>query len=294
MRIICVHLCLSAAQFFFLCVFPQLLRFGPVMSRQPAVFFAHGSPMSALGGDAHAAALAAFGAQHSSAKAILLISAHWQQSRPLRVTSWDHAPLIYDFGGFPDELYHIAYPAPGSPLLALRVANVLEAGNQAVRPQPDRGLDHGAWVPARLAWPAAAIPVIELSMPFATPEELFQIGKALRPLRDDGFLIAGTGGIVHNLSRVHLENKDAPVDSWAAEFDSWVAEQVAARNLEALFAYRGNAPHSRLSVPTTEHFDPLFIVLGMSYPGDNLETIFEGFHYGNISMRSFSFSNARS
>ncbi|MGD0868779.1 MAG: class III extradiol ring-cleavage dioxygenase [Bryobacteraceae bacterium] len=263
------------------------------MDRLPAVFFAHGSPMSALGGDAHAAALAAFGARHSGAKAILVISAHWQQSRPLRVTSWDRAPLLYDFGGFPEELYRVAYPAPGSPLLAVRVAGVLEAGGQTVRPEPERGLDHGAWVPVKLAWPAATTPVLELSMPFAAPEELFQIGKALRPLRDDGFLVVGTGGIVHNLSRVHLENKDAPVDPWAAEFDAWVAAQVAARNLESLFAYRSTAPHARLSVPTTEHFDPLFVVLGMSFPDERIETIYQGFHYGNLSMRSFSFSSAR-
>jgi 4,5-DOPA dioxygenase extradiol len=261
------------------------------MARLPAVYFAHGSPMSGLGGDAHAAALAAFGARHSRAKAILMISAHWQVSRPLRVSSWDQAPLIYDFGGFPEELYRLTYPAPGSPLLAVRVAGVLEAGGQAVRPEPERGLDHGAWVPAKLAWPAATIPVLELSMPFATPEELFQIGKALRPLRDDGFLLAGSGGIVHNLSRVHLENKDAPVDSWAAEFDTWVATQVASRNLEGLFAYRNTAPHARLSVPTTEHFDPLFAILGASFPGEHVETIYEGFHYGNLSMRTLSFSS---
>jgi len=142
----------------------------------------------------------------------------------------------------------------------------------------------------KLARPDAATPVLELSMPFAAPEELFQIGKALRPLRDDGFLVACTGGIVHNLSRVHLENKDAPVDPWAAEFDAWVAAQVAARNLEALFAYRSGGPHARLSVPTTEHFDPLFVVLGMSFPDERVETIYQGFHYGNLSMRSFSFS----
>ena len=244
--------------------------------------------MSALGGDAHAAALAEFGAQHASAKAILIISAHWQVSRPLRITSWDQAPLTYDFGGFPDELYRITYPAPGNPALALRIANMVEAAGEAVRPEPQRGLDHGAWVPARLAWPDAKIPVIQLSLPFAPPEELFQIGKALRPLRDDGILIAGTGGIVHNLSRVHFQDKEAPVDEWAEAFDGWVAEQVAARHIEKLFAYRNTAPHARLSVPTTEHFDPLFVVLGASTANDPLETIYAGFQYGNISMRTFS------
>ena len=246
--------------------------------------------MSALGGDAHASALAAFGARHTNAKAILVISAHWQVSRPLRVTSWEHAPLLYDFGGFPQELYGIEYPAPGSPSLAVRIAGILEAEGQPVRPEPERGLDHGAWVPMKLAWPAATTPVLQLSLPFSTPQELFQIGKALRPLREDGFLVAGTGGIVHNLSRARIDNKDAAVDPWAAEFDAWVAARVAARNLDALFAYRNTAPHARLSVPTTEHLDPLFVVLGTSFPDERVETIYEGFHYGNLSMRSFSYA----
>jgi 4,5-DOPA dioxygenase extradiol len=264
------------------------------MERLPAVFLAHGSPMSALGGDSHAAALRAFGARHTGARAILVVSAHWQVSQPVRVTAWDQAPLIYDFGGFPDELYKVTYPAPGSPIAAARVVNMLQSGGQQARFERERGLDHGAWTPLKLAWPEATTPVIEVSMPFVPPQELFQLGRALRPLRDDGFLLAGSGGIVHNLSRVRMQNKDAPVDEWAREFDTWVWDAVSARKLEALLAYRNTAPHARLSAPTTEHFDPLFVVLGMAYPDESLETIFEGFQYGNLSMRSFSFSSARS
>lgn len=245
--------------------------------------------MSALGGDEHAAALRVFGEKHKGGRGILVISAHWQVSRPLRVTAWDRMPLQYDFGGFPEELNRIIYPAPGNPILAARVAGVLNAGGQKTRLDTERGLDHGAWVPVRLAWPEAAIPVLELSMPFIEPQELFQVGRALRPLRDDGVLIVGSGGIVHNLRRVHLKDKYAPVDDWAAEFDQWVAAQVADRKLENLLAYRSAGPHARLSVPTTEHFDPLFIVLGAAYPEERVEIIFEGFHYGNISMRSFGF-----
>ena len=243
--------------------------------------------MSALGGDAHAAALHAFGRKHENARGIVIVSAHWQVSRPLRITAWDRMPLLYDFGGFPDELYRIEYPAPGDPGLAARIAGVLRAGDQDAIFDTVRGLDHGAWVPARLAWPEARIPVLELSMPFLTPQELFQLGRALRPLREDNILVAGTGGIVHNLSRVRMADKDAPIDAWAAEFDEWVAEQVEKRALEKLFDYRRTAPHARLSVPTTEHFDPLFIVLGAAWPDDKIETIYSGFHHGNISMRSF-------
>src|SRR5947209_16254666 len=258
--------------------------------RSPAVFLAHGAPLSALGGDEHAAALREFGEKHKMAKGILVISAHWQVSKPVRLTAWDRMPLLYDFGGFPDELYRIEYPAPGDPGLAARAAGVLRAEGQAVTFDTTRGLDHGAWVPLRLAWPDAKLPVIQMSMPFLEPPELFQLGRALRPLRDDGVLVAGSGGIVHNLSRVRLADKDAPVDGWAAEFDGWVAERVAARNLDQLFAYRRQGPHARLSVPTTEHFDPLFVALGAVYADERLDTIFEGFHYGNLSMRSFAFS----
>ena len=134
--------------------------------RKPAVFLAHGSPMSALGGDAHASALRAFGDKHLDARGILIISAHWQVSRPLRVTAWDQMPLLYDFGGFPDELYRIQYPSPGDPGLAARIAGVLLAGDQDTTFDTIRGLDHGAWVPARLAWPEAKVPVLEVSMPF--------------------------------------------------------------------------------------------------------------------------------
>jgi 4,5-DOPA dioxygenase extradiol len=259
------------------------------MQRLPAAFLAHGSPMSALGGDSHAAALRAFGARYTAARAILVISAHWQVSQPVRVTAWDSAPLIYDFGGFPDELYSLTYPAPGSPISAARVVNMLKSAGQQVRFESERGLDHGAWTPLRLAWPEATIPVIEVSMPFVPPQELFQLGKALRPLRDDGFLLVASGGIVHNLSRVRLADKNAPPDSWAVEFDSWVARAVAERKLEDLLAYRNTAPHARLSVPTTEHFDPLFVAMGMAYADEPVETIYEGMHYGNLSMRSFSF-----
>jgi 4,5-DOPA dioxygenase extradiol len=261
------------------------------MNRFPAVFLAHGSPMSVLGGDDHAAALNAFGEKHQGAKAILIVSAHWQVSKPLRLTAWDRAPLVYDFGGFPKELYQVTYPAPGNPALAARIAGVLRAAGQEVTLEMERGLDHGAWVPLRLAWPQAATPVLELSFPFASPEELFQIGKALRPLREDGILVAGSGGIVHNLRRVHLEDKQAAVDEWAAQFDAWIAEQVASRSLEKLFAYRTLAPHARLAAPTSEHFDPLFVTLGAAFPEEPVETIFAGFQYGNLSMRSFSFSN---
>jgi 4,5-DOPA dioxygenase extradiol len=259
------------------------------MDRQPVAFLAHGSPLSGLGGDDHAAALKAYGERVTGMKAILIVSAHWQVSRPLRVTAWEHAPLLYDFSGFPEELNSLTYPAPGDPGLAARVARALVAEGQAARFEWERGLDHGAWVPLRLTWPEAKVPVLQLSMPFLEPQELFQMGRALRPLRDDGFLVIGSGGIVHNLRKVRLGNKNAPVDDWAAGFDTWVARQIADRNLDSLLAYRSAAPYARLAVPSTEHFDPLFIALGAAFPEEKIAPIFTGFQYGNLSMRSFAF-----
>jgi 4,5-DOPA dioxygenase extradiol len=241
--------------------------------------------MSALGGDAHAAALRDFGGGHSNARGVVIVSAHWQSRGPVRVTAWEHAPLVYDFGGFPDELYRIQYPAPGDPALA---AQVIDAIGDAT-PELRRGLDHGAWVPLRLAWPEAAMPVVAVSLPVARPEEVFALGRKLRPLRDEGILIAGSGGIVHNLRLVDLSEKGAPADPWAAEFDEWIAERVARHDAEALFRYRADAPHADRAVPTSEHFDPIWITLGAAYPEDRIQSIYEGFHYGNISMRSFAF-----
>ncbi len=244
--------------------------------------------MSGLGGDDHAAALRAFGERNSGMKAILIVSAHWQVSRPLLVTAWDHAPLVYDFGGFPEELYRLTYPAPGDPITAARIVRTMSAEGQTVRMEAERGLDHGAWVPLRLSWPEGKIPVLQLSMPFADPQDLYQIGRALRPLREDGIAVIGSGGIVHNLRKVQLDNKNAPVHDWAAGFDAWVARQITQRDLDALLGYR-SAPYARLAVPTTEHFDPLFIVMGAAFPDEKAVSIYEGFQYGNLSMRSFAF-----
>src|SRR5260370_17275502 len=235
--------------------------------RKPAVFLAHGSTMSALGGDDHAAALRACGDRHLDARGIVIVWAHGEVSSTLRVTAWDRMPLLYDFGGFPDELYRIQYPSPGDPGLAARIAGMLQAGDQDTTFDTIRGLDHGAWVPARLAWPEAKLPVLEVSMPFLDPPQLFQLGRALRALRDDGVLVVGSGGIVHNLSRVRRADKNAPVDDWPAEFDGWCAEQVEKRDIGKLYEYRRSAPHGRLSVPTPEHFDPLFVVMGAAWPG---------------------------
>jgi 4,5-DOPA dioxygenase extradiol len=252
----------------------------------PAVFVSHGSPMVAIETGKYQDALAAFGAGVSP-KAILVVSAHWDTRNEISITSRDRNSVIYDFGGFPAELYALKYDAPGSPALATEIASILRP-THAVELDSSHGLDHGAWVPLRLMFPRADIPVVELSIPTSfSPQDLFQIGKLLAPLRERGVLILGSGGIVHNLRAVHLSNQHGPAEPWAEQFDRWFADALAAREFHQLFGYE-SAPNSRLAVPTPEHFVPAFVVMGAAENAKALNTIYEGFEYGTISMRSFA------
>jgi 4,5-DOPA dioxygenase extradiol len=254
------------------------------MTRVPTLFIAHGSPMSALGADRLAAGLRQVGERVRGMKAILAISAHWQTPEPVRITAWRHAGLVYDFGGFPDELYSLQYPAPGDPALAEHVTGLLRASGIDAVLETRRGLDHGAWVPLRLACPDAAT-----SLPDAPPSRILELGRALRPLRDEGVLLLGTGGIVHNLGRVRFGAADDAVDDWAASFDGWVASRVAAGDVESLLRYRSLAPHAAEAAPTTEHFDPIFATLGSAFADEPPVNLLEGFELGNLSLRSFGF-----
>ena len=251
----------------------------------PSIFISHGAPSIALEHDDFTRAASAFGATLAGARAIAIVSAHWQ-SRDLRINAVARPETIYDFGGFSDALYQIRYEAPGDPILAREIAALL--GGVAL--EAARGWDHGLWVPLRVLLPEANVPIVEIAQPYPTsPEQLIGIGHALAPLRDRGVVIIGSGGIVHNLRNIHLGDKTAPVDDWANEFDQWFASHLAARDTTTLARYRDLAPHVSLAVPTPEHFEPLFVPLGAARDTDHLTTIYEGFHYGNLSMRTFAF-----
>jgi len=171
--------------------------------------------------------------------------------------------------------------APGDPELAREIAALLGAELET-----ERGWDHGLWVPMLHILPDARTPIVEIALPRAA--NLLQIGRALAPLREHGIAIAGSGGIVHNLRILDLANKNAPPLEWAVEFDQWIAERLATRDFEAIVNYE-SAPNARLAVPTPEHFEPLLIVLGASHADDRLESIYEGFQYATLSMRSMAF-----
>jgi 4,5-DOPA dioxygenase extradiol len=240
----------------------------------------------ALDTDAYAQALRAFG-DSTAPRALVVVSAHWETPGEVRVTASEAPPLLYDFGGFPEALYRLKYPSPGAPGVARDVVARLTAAGVPAVADAVRGWDHGTWVPLRLAFPAARIPVVQVSLPRGAPAEVVaRMGEALRPLRAEGVLLVGSGSMTHNLRRI-FPDKAAPVEAWARDFDSWVAERLAARDLSALLAWPG-APHARLAHPSAEHFLPLFVVLGAALPEDRVTPVFEGFHHGSLSMRSFA------
>jgi 4,5-DOPA dioxygenase extradiol len=261
--------------------------------RVPSLFLAHGSPTSVMDKD-FARALYKFASRQQKLRAIVVVSAHWQTPGAIRVTSNPKPPLIYDFAGFPGWLYEITYPCPGDRAVAQMVAVMLERAGLEARLDPDRGLDHGAWVPLTLAFPEAQVPVIQVSLPHpSTPAMMLAMGRALALLRHEHILLIGSGGIVHNLARIHPDEDSPYPEPWAAEFDGWVRDKVGALDVDALGAYARLAPHAGAAVPTTEHFDPLLFTAGTVLPGDIVYDIYEGFRYGTLSMRSFAITGRR-
>ncbi|MBI4563544.1 MAG: dioxygenase [Planctomycetes bacterium] len=261
-------------------------------ARMPVVFVSHGSPMVAVRPDAYTRAVAWMGEDLPSPRAIVVVSAHWVEPAPTRVTAAERSETIHDFYGFPEELYALTYPSPGHPPLAKDIASALSAAGFPTELDGERGLDHGAWVPLRYAYPRADIPVLEVALTAEhEPRDLMKLGAALAPFRERGVLLVGSGGAVHNLRLSRAEERGARVDTWALAFDSWVREKLEHRELDSLLEYRKCAPHAEMAHPTTEHFDPLFVVAGASGPGDKVKDIFEGFHGPNLSMRTFMFAS---
>jgi 4,5-DOPA dioxygenase extradiol len=261
--------------------------------RVPSLFIAHGSPTSVLDKE-FAGALRKFTSRQQKLRAIVVVSAHWQVSGALSVTSNPKPKLIYDFMGFPDWLYEIAYACPGDRAVAQMVAVMLQREGFEARLDPDRGLDHGVWVPLSLGFPAAAVPVVQVSLPHpSTPARMLAMGRALAPLRSEYILLVGSGGIVHNLARVQMDLDSPLAEPWAREFDTWVRDKVGAFDADSLAGYARLAPHAGAAAPTTEHFDPLLFTVGTALPGDVVYDIYEGFRYGTLSMRSFALTGRR-
>ena len=255
----------------------------------PALFVSHGAPSAALDDDAYTRALGAWARRRPKPRAIVVVSAHAEALGPARVNSGARPSLVYDFYGFAPRLYDLRYPAPGAPDLAREVAGSFSAAGLDTVLDAQRGWDHGVWVPLRLLYPAADVPVVEVSLPVPrNPEVLLTMGRALAPMREKGVLLFGSGGLVHNLRRLRSENADGPPEPWAHAFGEWVDARLEALDVVGLAAYAAEAPHADLAVPTTEHFDPVFFVLGAREDRDRVESVCQGFRYGTLSLRSFA------
>ncbi|HEY0593123.1 MAG TPA: class III extradiol ring-cleavage dioxygenase [Thermoanaerobaculia bacterium] len=252
--------------------------------RLPTLFLAHGAP-PLLDDAAWVGELAGWAARLPRPESILMLSAHWEQ-RPPTLGATRTVPLVYDFHGFPARYYEQAYPAPGAPELAACVRAAL--GKNGIADEPERGLDHGAYVPLVAMYPEADVPVLQMSLPSEDPAELFALGRALRPLRDEGVLIVGSGFITHNLRLIDWRGA-APPPSWAVEFDTWVEEALLRRDVDALLEYERKAPAVRIALPTREHFVPLLVALGAAHGEDRVAFPIGGFWLSSLTRRSVQF-----
>lgn len=230
--------------------------------RPPAIFLSHGAPP--LVDDAlWVSQLSAWAGRLPTPTAILVVSAHWEAA-PLSIGSTDaRTPLTYDFWGFPQRFYDVTYAAPGAPELAAAVEALMPDG-ETVHRDDGRRLDHGAYVPLTVMYPGADIPVLQISMPTLDPVRLLHLGERLRPLRDRGVLIIGSGFTTHGLPYLVDPTPAAAPPGWSAEFDAWAAERLAAGDLDSLIDFRAKAPGMPYAHPTIEHFAPLFVALGAS------------------------------
>jgi 4,5-DOPA dioxygenase extradiol len=251
------------------------------------LFVGHGSPMMAVQDSACTEFLAAYG-KEAKPKAIVIFTAHWESEETTISSVSGSYDTIYDFGGFPDELYRIRYPAPGSPELARQIGERFDAAGIPHRFDEKRGLDHGSWVVLSRMFPSADIPVVQLSVnPFLPASEQFRIGTALRGLDREGVLVVGSGATVHNFRALN-PRADRP-DPWAVAFDDWLVARIRAKELDELFRYEELAPNAKAAVPRPEHFVPLLLAFGSADPASVAEEVHRSYEMGTLSYLSLSF-----
>ena len=259
----------------------------------PTLFVPHGAPTFALRPGAAGAALVALAQQVEQPKAIIVVSPHWETREPT-VGSATDLETIYDFGGFPGELYTLKYPAHGNGALAQQVADCLQAAGYAPRIDPHRGLDHGAWVPLRMMYPAADIPVIPLSIKaHAGAAYHYALGQALQPLTDEGFLVIGTGSITHNLRDYMVcVHNNLPTPDYVTRFADWVDRQLQSADIPGLIDYRKTAADAAQAHPTDDHFMPFFVALGAAGDNPKSERFYAGVDDLVIAMDGYRFDRA--
>ena len=255
------------------------------MAKAPLIFIGHGSPMHALADNPFTQSLRRAGDLFPQPRAILCVSAHWM-TKGSWVTHMGVPRTIHDFYGFPKELFEIQYPAPGAPQMADRV-RALVPDPEIMLDDHSWGLDHGTWAVLRHMYPAANIPVFQLSLDMTKdPGYHFELGRHLAALREEGVLILGSGNIVHNLGRLDWEMPQGGYD-WAVEFDAWVAAHLQKGDYAPLVTDCFKTEAGRLSIPSLDHYLPLMYVLGAAGGDDQPRSIYDGMEMGSISMRSF-------
>jgi 4,5-DOPA dioxygenase extradiol len=258
------------------------------MKSMPVIFVGHGNPMNIIRRNRWTEGWSALGAALPRPRAILTVSAHWYLPATM-VTAMSHPRTIHDFGGFPQELYAIRYPAPGDPALAVRVRDVL-APIPVVLDQ-EWGLDHGAWSVLYHLFPEADIPVVQLSIDRTQPPSFhYEIGKLLAPLRDEGVLLLGSGNLVHNLQAYEWDRPDVGAADWASRFEEKVRGLLQDGKDARLIDYPAMGSEAKLSVPTPDHYLPLLYVLGSRRKGESISFPIEGFDGGSMSMLTIQIS----
>lgn len=251
-----------------------------------SLFVSHGAPTLPLSGLPAREFLAGLGATLGRPKAIVAVSPHWM-TRTRAVKSPERFDTWHDFGGFPEALYRLRYDAPGSEELRAEVMNELGESHVVSLPSQDRKLDHGVWVPLLLMYPAADVPIVQVSVTADSPRKHFELGRALAPLAGQGVLLLGSGGFVHNLHEVVLDEESGAVPDWAQEFHDWCDARVRAGDWDALCDYRRRAPHAERAHPTEEHFLPLFFAGGA---GGTATALHNSFAHGSLGMAAYGFA----
>ncbi|MFC6044440.1 dioxygenase family protein [Nocardioides hankookensis] len=250
--------------------------------RMPALYIGHGAP-PLLDDPLWSSQLASWAQDLPRPKAILIVSAHWE-SAPVMLSA-SGAPLVYDFGGFDPKYYRMTYETPDATALAQRIAAMMPS-SEPVHQHASRGLDHGAWVPLKLMYPEADIPVLQMSLPTHDPVRLMALGERLRPLRDEGVLIVGSGFLTHGLPFLKEFRIDADAPGWSTDFDAWAGEALLRGDVDELTRYRTHAPGMPYAHPTVEHYTPLFVTLGAATdPEQPGLQVIDGFWMG-LSKRS--------
>lgn len=261
------------------------LSYGSSPQSLPGLFISHGAPARHLQTAAFVQALQRLGRNLPLPRAIVTLSAHWI-SPHLEVSTGIRPDTWHDFGPMDPQAYALRYPAPGLPRLADTLIEQLQALGLDARPNPVRPRDHGVWWPLMELYPAADIPVLQLSLPQSfTPADLYQLGHCLQHWRQQQVLLIGSGSITHNLQQLDWQNRDAPAVQWASQFKQWTIRHLQAGDYQRVLDWQ-DAPFARQNHPTAEHLMPLFFAMGL---GSLMSVVHEGFVMGTLGMDIYRF-----